>query len=67
MNLQRAGWAEECLDTFRDLTGAEKEDAQDLGDLLANLLHAARKRGLDPLKELEDAKDMFLVEEADDE
>jgi hypothetical protein len=45
MNDKRALWAEMALSTFRATTGAEQEGNQDIGDLLANIMHACDRRG----------------------
>lgn len=65
-NLQRALWAERCLDHFASLTGVD--DAADaVGDLIANLGHYCQMKGLDYLACVRTAIGHWVVEQIDPE
>lgn len=66
-NSQRAAWAEQVLTTFRSLTHCEEHCGEDIHDLMCNLMHAARARGLDPVALTCDATSMFNIEESEDD
>ena len=50
MNAKRAAWASAALAAFRLITGqhAEEETGEAIGDLICDLLHLAKAKGLNP-------------------
>lgn len=64
-NEMRASWAQQGLDAFQLACRTDDDDA--IADLICNLLHLARERGLDPLAELSRAQRNWEGEEADAE
>jgi hypothetical protein len=50
MNVKRATWANAALATFCSITGqqAEEETGEAIGDLICDLLHLAKAKGLNP-------------------
>jgi len=63
MNTTRAEWAEHAIAAFRTVCHGDQESA--LGDLLANLLHAAREQGLNPEEVLHKAWQTYRTETND--
>ncbi len=61
-NEDRADWAEQALEAFPPIDG---EDDCAVRDLICDLLHAARRRGQQPLEEAQMGIGAFLAEEAD--
>ncbi|MDX5370364.1 MAG: hypothetical protein LPL29_13410 [Alphaproteobacteria bacterium] len=65
-NAQRAAWAESALFGFAGLTNMnlfEPEEFQDaVADLIADLLHLARMRGLDVDKVIVEARTYYDIE-----
>ena len=65
-NVQRAFWAESCLEHFSCLTG-ENDTADGVTDLIANLGHYCQASGLDFLRCVRTAIGHWHVEQADPE
>ena len=64
MNDDRSTWAGAALALFTQLTGTEEEDA--LGDLLADLMHWADRKGYDFDAALQGARSHYVAETADE-
>lgn len=62
-NQDRAGWAKVAVRAFRSVCRTDESDA--IGDLMCDLLHLARERGLDPERVLDDARSRFAAEETE--
>ena len=64
-NADRAGWALSAIEEFVAQTGVDTASSA-IGDLMANLLHLARGRGLDTLLIIDRAYEMMINEFAED-
>lgn len=66
-NADRAGWAQTALDAFKVATRCDEEDEVAFGDLLCDLMHWARRRGIDFDQHVDSAREMHAIEVAEDE
>lgn len=64
-NADRAGWALQALTGFVDITKVDSADDA-ISDLIVNLLHLARGRGLDAIALADRAKCGMTAESAED-
>lgn len=62
-NQDRADWAKVAVRAFQSVCRTDECDA--IGDLMCNLLHLARERGLTPEQVLDSARNRFVAEEAE--
>lgn len=68
-NETRAGWAGEALKTFASLTRmdpAEVDVDEALVDLLCDLCHLAKSRGMDPVEAVRKGLAGFLMEDREE-
>ena len=66
-NRDRAGWAQEGLQTYATRTGVISEDLEtQMSDLLGDLMHLARFEGVDFDDVIRRGQDHFHVEIAED-
>lgn len=64
-NVDRAAWGEIALTAYRAGHKASPDDAEAITDLVRDLMHTARGKGIDPLGALRNAELSFIAEEAD--
>jgi len=62
VNDRRAAWAAAALQTFRDATGADADDA--LADLIADLMHWCDRNGMDIDRQLQRGRCHYAAETA---
>lgn len=64
-NSSRADYAESAVGAFRIDCKGDKEDA--IADLICNLLHLAKRQGMEPLAELRRGLNHYVCESFDDD
>ena len=66
VNEDRADWAKAAIDTFRNRTGNDADDA--IGDLIVGLLHLGRRsvKNFNPKPFLDGSLHRFQIEESQD-
>lgn len=71
MNRKRAYWAGEALEVFVSFTGQDithkAEEQEAIGDLLCNLLHLAKKAGVNNIAAFHDKAFRMYAEEVEDD
>ena len=68
-NYHRAHWAKSACEAFANHTGQSVEFELDdiIGDLIADMMHLAHQRGIDPYKQVEDGIMHYEAELLEDE